>query len=78
MKSFVEEFIMMAVKGVNEFNSKIENVADILSRTLSDDKDVDIEEFIQMYNTRLYNIDNKRSDIKFMKRNDFEGTVFHI
>lgn len=44
-----------------------------LNRILDTNKNVRIEEFLKMYDLRMYDISNKQSDIKFMKNVDFEG-----
>ena len=45
----------------------------VLDKILDTNKDVPIEEFLKMYDMRMYDISNKQSDIKFMKNVDFEG-----
>ena len=51
----------------------VKYVQKIFDKIMSDDEDVTIEEFLKMYDMRFYNFNNKRSDIKFMKKNDFNG-----
>ncbi len=34
---------------------------------------MDIEEFIELYDTRIYDFNNKQDDIKILKHIDFEG-----
>lgn len=46
---------------------------EVLEKFLDISKDVPIEEFLKMYDMRIYDISNKQSDIKFMKNVDFEG-----
>ena len=50
----------------NKLNTFIENVT-------SDDIDVPIEEFINLYDLRIYNFDTKRSDIKALKSKQIKG-----
>lgn len=45
----------------------------VLDKILDTNKDVPIEDFLKMYDMRMYDISNKQSDIKFMKNVDFEG-----
>ena len=44
-----------------------------LERLIIDNEEIDIEEFLEMYDTRIYNFDSKQYDIKILKRADFEG-----
>lgn len=46
---------------------------EVLEKILDVSKDVPVEEFLKMYDMRMYDISNKQSDIKFMKNVDFEG-----
>lgn len=46
---------------------------EVLEKILDISNDVPVEEFLKMYDMRMYDISNKQSDIKFMKNVDFEG-----
>ena len=52
---------------------KVKELGDIMSRILSEDEEVLIEEFLEAYDVRSYNFHSKQNDIKFMKSIDFAG-----
>lgn len=49
------------------------NVKDTLNRLLSTKENVSAEEFMQMYDLRIYDISSKQNDIKIMNKIEFEG-----
>jgi hypothetical protein len=75
MGKFLSDMIELGIEAslaIPSSKRKIEKVAEILQRLLSGEE-IGIEEFINMYDTRIHNFKNKRDDIKIMKQNDFLG-----
>ena len=76
MANFLSNMISLGIEGILAYSStknKAKNNKNILERLISGDEEVPIDEFLSMYDLRIYNFDSKRDDIKFMKNFDFEG-----
>ena len=52
---------------------KAKKAAEVYSRLVSEDEQVSAGEFMEMYDLRSYDFNNKSNDIKFMKTVDFQG-----
>lgn len=76
MGKFLSDMIGLGVEALFEIPSskkKIEDVKKRLNRFIIDNEEIDVNDFIEMYDTRIHNFDSKRDDIKFLKQLDFEG-----
>lgn len=76
MGNFLSDMISLGVQGVFAYASakqKAEEAAAILLRLTSGKEEVPIDEFLKMYDLRIYDFNSKQADIKFMKNHDFEG-----
>ena len=80
MGKFLNELIDFAVKGAFGY-SAVKKTA-MQTRVTFDklflEDEVSAQEFLEMYDARIYNPENQQYDLKFMKGNDFEGVyVLH-
>lgn len=76
MGSFLSDMISLGAQGLFAYTSakqKAEKAAAILLRLTSGKEEVPIDEFLKMYDLRIYDFNSKQVDIKFMKNHDFEG-----
>ena len=49
-----------------------------LEKLVVNNEELDIEKFIEMYDTRVHNFDSKQDDIKILKKADFEEYILFI
>ena len=87
---FIEELVNLGIDSLYAFQSaqkKVLKIKETLERLTIGNEEIDIEEFLEMYDTRIYNFDNKRNNIKIMKEHDFSGVyiihnctknIFHV
>lgn len=76
MGKFLSDMIELGVEALVEIPSskkKILKVKETLQRLVVDNEEMEIEEFLEMYDTRIHDFDSKRNDIKILKQVDFEG-----
>lgn len=76
MGGFLSDMISLGVQGGFAYTSakkKAEKAAAILFRLTSGKEEVPIDEFLKMYDLRIYDFNSKQTDIKIMKNCDFEG-----
>lgn len=52
---------------------KVKQMTEMYIRVHCDDKEVPVEEFLETYDLRIYDYNNKQDDIKLMKKMDFHG-----
>ena len=52
---------------------RISKIKEKIDRLIVYNEEMDIEEFIELYDTRIYDFNNKQDDIKILKHIDFEG-----
>ncbi len=62
-----------ALVAIPSSKKKVTEATEFLQSLVIDNKEIEIEEFIKMYNERVHNFDTKRNDIKILKQLDFEG-----
>lgn len=75
-KNFLSDMIELGIEGVfaySEAKKKAGMAADVLGRLISGEEEVPVEEFLEMYDLRMYDFESKQDDIKFMKKWDFPG-----
>lgn len=76
MSKFLSNMIELGIEAIiGTFSSKkkIEKAKEPLSRLIVNNEEIDVEEFLEMYDTRIHNFNTKQDDIKILKRSDFEG-----
>lgn len=76
MSKFLSNMIELGIEAIiGTFFSKkkIEKAKEPLSRLIVNNEEIDVEEFLEMYDTRIHNFNTKQDDIKILKRSDFEG-----
>ncbi|MBQ8143963.1 MAG: hypothetical protein IJ042_04110 [Butyricicoccus sp.] len=59
-------------KMTSSINAFIDENSELLQKIMSG-KEVPISEFLELYDTRTYNIHSRQNDIKFIKELDFKG-----
>lgn len=78
MGNFLADMLSLGIEAGIEYNvsmKKAGKAGEILKRLIS--QEIDVKEFLDMYNTRTHDFSNHQDDIKIMKHHDFEG-VFII
>lgn len=75
MGKFLIELIDFAVKGAFGYSAakKTAMQTRVIFDKLFLEDGVSVQEFLEMYDARIYNPENQQYDLKFMKGNDFEG-----
>lgn len=76
MSNFLTKMLSLGVGASRTFSSaqkQSSKAKEILNNILDLNKNVPIEDFLKMYDMRMYDISSKQDDIKFMKTLDFEG-----
>ena len=76
MGKFLSDMIGLGVEALIEYPSskkKTLKAKEELEKLVVNNEELDIEKFIEMYDTRVHNFDSKQDDIKILKKADFEG-----
>ena len=76
MGKFLSDMIELGIEAafaIPNSKSKVSKSSEILHHLISGEEEISIEEFINMYDTRIHDFDTKKDDIKIMKKHDFSG-----
>lgn len=70
------KFLWDMIEVLTEIPSSMEKIIkakEVLERLVVDNEEINIEEVLEMYDTRIYDFDSKQHDIKILKQIEFEG-----
>ena len=76
MGKFLSDMVELGLEALVEIpasKKKILKAKETLQRLVVDNEEMDIDEFLEMYDTRIHDFDSKQDDIKILKQIDFEG-----
>lgn len=76
MGKFLSDMVELGLEALVEIpasKKKILKAKETLQRMVVDNEEMDIDEFLEMYDTRIHDFDSKQDDIKILKQIDFEG-----
>lgn len=81
MGKFLSDMFKLGSEALIAFPSskkRVSEVTEFLQSLIIDNKEIEIEEFIKMYDMRIHDFATKQNDIKILKQLDFEGVyVIH-
>lgn len=76
MGKFLSDMIELGIEAafaIPTSKRKVSKSSETLHRLISGEEEISIEEFLNMYDTRIHDFDTKKDDIKIMKKHDFSG-----